>query len=810
MTKQEQNMEQVDALVVGSGFGGSVAAYRLAEAGHSVVLMERGQPFPPGSFPRSPAEMGRAFWDPDAGLYGMYDVWSFRGYDSVVSSGLGGGSLIYANVMLRKPERWFVNETPDGGYEPWPITYDDLDPHYEAVEAMIEPSRYPLGRAPYDNTPKAHAMQDAAAELGLDCDLPPLAVSFAPERGAAPGLSLPIVDPGYGNYHGSQLRRTCRLCGECDIGCNDGAKNSLDHNYLSAAKYHGADIRTSHEVKEIRPRDGGGYEVDYVHHDVDDRLIKRRLKTIACKRLVLGGGVYGTTLLLLRSRKNLPGISKALGTRYCGNGDLLTFLLKAKDRNRVRPMDASKGPVITSAIRLPDDVDGFPGAGRGAYIQDGGYPEFVNWMVHSFDGTIERALKFVMGRVLELFKWAPDTSLSRELSELIGDGALTMSSLPLLGMGRDTADGVLRLKDGRLDARWTTETSELHFERLRKTMQSIAHVLGADYADNPMWFRKRIITMHPLGGAPMGATPDEGVCDAFGEVFGFPGLYIADGAAMPGPVGPNPSLTIAAMSDRMSTRLLEKAAAEKKHTERTHPVTGAEPAAGTGSPGGVEDDSAYVPESGELAGPRGAAATESGRTSLSFTEEMKGFITFGVTEPRAGELSEGRERMAFRLTITAEDVARFLAEPEHSARAEGWIDAAGCGGRRPVQRGWFNLFASAGAEDRRLMKYRLYFTDEQGRPRTLAGEKNVLHGPPTRIWPDTSTLYVRVLEGHVDEDGDAGAVVAGAGVLHIQLTDFARQLTTFRTAGPGGPGSLIRFGRFFAGELWEVYGPDLT
>ncbi|MBO2451027.1 GMC family oxidoreductase [Actinomadura barringtoniae] len=772
-------MEKVDAVVVGSGFGGSVSAYRLAEAGQRVVLMERGQPYPPGSFPRSPAEMNKAFWDPAEGLYGMYDVWGFHGFDSVVSSGLGGGSLLYANVMLRKDEHWFVKdeEMPGGGYESWPVTRADLDPHYDVVEKMLDVTPYPLDRAPFDDTPKTHAMQDAAAELGLAWSLPPLAVSFAPERGAEPGVGLPIVDAGYGNVHGVP-RRTCRLCGECDIGCNDGAKNSLDHNYLSAAKHHGADIRTSHEVKAIRPRDGGGYEVDYVHHlDLESKARKSKVQTIACDRLILAAGTYGTTYLLLKSRKNLPGLSKALGTRFSGNGDLLTFLLKAKDRNRVRPLDASRGPVITSTIRLPDELDGFPGAGRGAYIQDGGYPGFVDWMVQplEFNKQIERAVEYLWRRFKETFKYAPDTNISKELSDLIGDGALTVSSLPLLGMGRDTADGVLELKDGRLNAEWTTKTSEEHFERLRKTMQGIADVLGADYADNPMWFRKRIITAHPLGGAPMGDHVDEGVCDAFGEVFGFPGLYIADGAAMPGPVGPNPSLTIAALADRMSTRLLEGS-----------PVTGAGP----------------VRETGPLGEPEGET------TSLSFTEEMKGFVTYGVTDPRAGALSESKERMSFRLTITADDVARFLDEPEHTARAEGWIDNAGCGGRRDVERGWFNLFAPGGAEERRLMKYRLHFTDAEGRLRTLAGEKNVLHGPPTRIWPDTSTLYFHLYEGHVEEGEEAP--VAGAGVLHIQLTDFARQLTTFRTHGPGGPGALIRFGRFFAGELWEVYGPDLT
>ncbi|MCQ0014070.1 hypothetical protein LUX39_10050 [Actinomadura madurae] len=166
--------------------------------------MERGQPYPPGAFPRSPAEMGRAFWDPHAGLYGMFDVWSFKGCDSVVSSGLGGGSLIYANVLLRKDERWFVHDQPlpGGGYESWPISRADLDPHYDAVEKMMGATPYPLEQVPFDDTPKTHAMQDAAAELGLQCTLPPLAVSFASRPGGTPGLSLPIVDAGYGNVHG--------------------------------------------------------------------------------------------------------------------------------------------------------------------------------------------------------------------------------------------------------------------------------------------------------------------------------------------------------------------------------------------------------------------------------------------------------------------------------------------------------------------------------------------------------------------------------------------------------------------------------
>jgi len=203
-------------------------------------------------------------------------------------------------------------------------------------------------------------------------------------------------------------------------------------------------------------------------------------------------------------------------------------------------------------------------------------------------------------------------------------------------------------------------------------MRRIGDVLGAEYADNPMWFRKRIITVHPLGGAPMGRHAGEGVCDPYGEVFGYPGLYVADGAALPGPVGANPSLTIAALADRMATRLLEN--------DRTT-ATGAEPR-GTGgpgsldhrlgSPGGAVNGTACAPEHGTGSSTESGGSGSAGnsgiphpavhpeRTSLSFTEEMKGFYTAGVSNPRAGEQSADRERLAFRLTITADDIDRFL------------------------------------------------------------------------------------------------------------------------------------------------------
>jgi cholesterol oxidase len=794
--------EHVDTVVVGSGFGGSVTAYRLAEAGRSVVLLERGKPFPPGSFPRSPAGVGRNFWDPSEGLHGMFDVWRFAGLDAVVSSGLGGGSLIYANVLLRKDEHWFVHEDPlpNGGYETWPLSRADLDPHYDAVEEMLGAQRFPAGRIGYDATAKTAAIHRAAREIGLSVDLPPLAVSFAPRPGGNPMTGAPIPDPVYGNLHGLP-RRTCVLCGECDLGCNDGAKNTLDHTYLSAAQHAGADLRSRHEVRGFGPRPGGGYVVRYVvHTDADEgRPVatgRKPERTITCDRLVLAAGALGTTFLLLRSRSAFPGLSEALGTRFSGNGDLLGVLLGARDPDGAhRHVQASKGPVITSAIRVPDrhdgDMDGNrDGNGRGYYIEDAGYPAFVDWLVESarVTGTVERALRFVTGLARSRLFGTAETGISAELSQLLGRAELSDGSLPLLGMGRDVPDGVLYLRRGYLEADWTTETSETYFAAVRSTMAEIAGALGARFVDNPLSALKRVITVHPVGGAPMGRHSSEGVCDEYGEVFGFPGLYVADGAAMPGPVGANPSLTIAAFADRLSEHCLDRPSA----TPRRVPE---------------------IPEQRRVPAAAGAEAT-----SVEFTEEMKGFLALGALDPiEAARLGRAaRQRLAFRLTISADDVDRFVRDPAHLGTAEGWIDSDLLGGRLEVTDGWFNLFVRPGRPRLRRMLYRLHFADAGGNPLTLVGHKDVADDPGQDVWRDTSTLYTRILAGHVEPEEPSGshaddtAVVIATGVLTIHVPDFLQQLTTFRAHGPEPAHALEEFGRFFLGELCAIYGGRLS
>ncbi len=572
-----------DAVIVGSGFGGSVIAYRLAEAGLRVCVLERGKAYPPGEFPRSPHRMKNNFWDPSEGLYGMFNIWSFSELGAVVCSGLGGGSLIYANVLIRKDEKWFVKENLEaGGYEYWPVTRDDLDPHYHRVEKMLDAQRYPFDREPYNQTPKTKEFKAAAERLGLDWKLPNLAVTFANE-GEDPVPGEPIKE-AHPNLHG-RTRYTCRLVGECDIGCNFGSKNTLDYNYLSEAKRFGAEIRTLCEVRRFEPRHEGGYAVHYVQHNLEregQKTDTSRLpeQTVTADRLILAAGTLGSTYLLLRSRNAFPGLSARLGTRFCGNGDLVTFALKSGREvggKRVpRLIDAGYGPVITSAVRVAGREDG--GEGRGFYVEDAGYPEFVNWMLQVFEtpGTLQtwwysvvrHLIGWLIGREFLwrragrrlIDKWLsedPETDVGAELARLFGTSELSAGLLPMLGMGRDIPDGKMELRGEKLNVDWRVENSEPYFERVRETMRVIAEELGARHSD-PLGRLNRLVTVHPLGGCPMGRDETEGVVNSYGEVFNYPGFYVADGSVMPGPAGPNPSLTIAALADRFADRIVEQ------------------------------------------------------------------------------------------------------------------------------------------------------------------------------------------------------------------------------------------------------------
>ncbi|MCO1658415.1 GMC oxidoreductase [Pseudonocardia humida] len=540
MAEERHGQDDVwDVVVVGSGFGGSVVACRAAQREKRVLVLERGRWYRPGEFPRTPLQMATNTWDPEAGLFGLFQLWSFRRMDAVVASGVGGGSLIYANVAMRMPEEWFARQHRD-----WPLTYADLDEHYGTVEKMLGVQALPEHLD--HRVPKAAAFVRAARRAGLEPRRVPLAVSF-------PGPDQPLgedVEDGE-NVHGVR-RRTCRLCGECDLGCNEGAKNTLDLTYLSAATSRSlrqpATIRELCEVRRVTPV-GDGYEVGYVEHAPDDRMAGRvgddrgpRARTVRARKVVLAAGALGSTWLLLTNHAALPALSPALGRRFSGNGDALGFL--AADRESA--VDSAGGPVITHVARAGDHL-----------VEDGGHPVFASWVATAAQPGLHRqGVRILAARVRARLAGRPDSDVSAEVARVLATARTARSTLPVLAMGLDPTTGTMRLgRHGQLRIDWPHD--EGYLRGVWATLDRIADAMGWRFRKGLSDWLSRGITAHPLGGVPMGRDRWDGVVDSYGEVYGHPGLFVADGSVVPGPIGANPSLTIAALAERFATKITE-------------------------------------------------------------------------------------------------------------------------------------------------------------------------------------------------------------------------------------------------------------
>ena len=550
--------EEFDAVVVGSGFGGSVTAYRLAAAGLRVCLFERGRAYPPGSFARTPAASSLNVWDPSEGLHGLFDLWSFRWTEALVAAGLGGGSLIYANVLIRMHPNWFYSRIPGQAAKPWPITYADLDPYYRKVETMLKPRRYPNNYVAV--TDKTRQFRRAAREADYKWYRPELAITF----GKNPEIPEQF-DDGSENLHGVP-RLACRRTGQCDVGCNNGSKNTLDLTYLSNIDPRYGRIFIDCEVKTFR-RIGKYWQVGYVLHkppkERRPRAVKPLIRQVRARALILAAGTFGTNFLLMRNRTYLPAISDCLGHGFSGNGDFLGLLTHAEE-----VLDASNGPVITSTIRRPDWADdhvgqGPPDAPLGHYVQDAGYPNAVEWFSELTPptGLVRRGASLAVARARMALTGTSVANVSKKVAVLLDDGRQSSRIMPMLGIGRDAPDSVLSLHHGFLDLEQGHGSDE-YVRQVRETFKQIAKGMKARYRDYMSKTLSRFITVHPLGGVAMATNPQNGVVDSWGRVFGYENehLYVADGSVMPGPIGPNPAFTIAALADRFSERLANELA----------------------------------------------------------------------------------------------------------------------------------------------------------------------------------------------------------------------------------------------------------
>jgi cholesterol oxidase len=504
-----------DVVVIGSGFGGAITACRLAQASHSVRVLERGRRWGKADFPRTIGQLRRAFWNKED--RGFLDYRSFQHIDVLQASGVGGGSLVYFNVQIEAPERVFQHGWP------MPITRQTLTPYYVLVKDMLDavPLTSPQGRK---LPPRTKTFLEAAEGLGRQAELLKIAVYTGPDR----------VNP-----HGGVPQSACVYCGNCGIGCHVHAKNTLDLNYIPLAEHHGAQVSELHQVEQIAPVEGG-YRVTYCD------LRAGETGSVVGRRVVVAAGTLGSTELLLRCRdvsNTLPRLSSMLGHRFSGNGD---FILAGTHRTQ-RDVNPSQGPSITAGVDFStDDYQ--------IFIEDLGFPEPLLWYLEGALPPLDRltsVFKFIKMYVLRSLGLAPPGPLGGMAEELL-QGGITTRFLPYLGIGTDAADGQIRLRHGQLDVAWKVRRSRAMFRQMERAMRALSQSIGGEYRTSLLWiwpFRK-LLTAHPLGGCPMGDDPRTSVVKHTGEVWGYDGLYVVDGSVIPTALGVNPSMTIGALAER--------------------------------------------------------------------------------------------------------------------------------------------------------------------------------------------------------------------------------------------------------------------
>jgi cholesterol oxidase len=495
-----------DVVVVGSGFGGSVTALRLAEKGYRVGVLEAGRRFTPETLPKTSWDLRNFLWAPRLGLRGIQRITLLKDIVVLSAAGVGGGSLVYANTLYRPP-RTFFDDPRWAGITDWAA---ELEPHYDQASRMLGVTEQP------SMTPSDVVIRQVAEDMGVGSTFrrTPVGVFFG-----TPGRT--VADPYFG---GAGPDRTgCIECGDCMIGCRFGAKNRLDLNYLYLAERAGAVIHPDTTVTALRPS-AGGWEV---------HAGKRRFTG---RQVVLAAGALGTQRLLhaMRDTGVLPDLSPRLGTLTRTNSEAL---LGAQARV-VPAQPFSHGVAITSSFHPDTDTHIEPvryGPGSNAMgllatlLVDGG-------------GRVPRPVRFagealrhpvLLLRSLSTRRWSDRTIIALVMQTL--DNSLTV---------RRTRRGRLTTGPGHGPAnpRWIP----IGHDAVRRIAAAIGGVPGGSLGDVfniPM-------TAHILGGATIGAAPESGVVDAYHRVFGCPGLHVVDGSAVPANLGVNPALTITALAER--------------------------------------------------------------------------------------------------------------------------------------------------------------------------------------------------------------------------------------------------------------------
>ncbi|HMM93527.1 GMC family oxidoreductase [Phycicoccus sp.] len=526
----------VDLVVIGSGFGGSVAALRAAEKGYRVLVLEAGRRFADEDFARTSWDLRRFLWAPRLGCYGVQRIHRLPDVVVLAGAGVGGGSLNYANTLYRPP-RAFYDDPQWRDLADWE---SELAPHYDTASRMLG---VVTNRC---DGPVERAMRGAAEDLGVADTFrhTPVGVFFG-----RPGET--VDDPYFG---GAGPRRTgCTECGNCMVGCRVGAKNTLVKNYLALAEGLGVDIRPMRtvvrlgEVPGIDRQDAGAEPTYRVLHERTGPVGGRDRQVVTARHVVVAAGAWGTQTLLhaMRDEGELPSLSARLGHLTRTNSE---SLVGAMTEHAPRDVDLTRGVAITTSFHVDADT----------HVENCRYGVGSNAMgllatlaVPGGTGRPRWAefLRMVARDPRPLLRMLPTT---RRWSERI-----------VVGLVMQSRDNSLRVSGRRRFGRPGLTSTQGHGEpnptfipqaqaAMAALADRIASATGEYTVAGGSWPEVLDVPMtaHFLGGAPIGGSPETGVLDRYQRVWGHPGISVLDGSAVSANLGVNPSLTITAQAER--------------------------------------------------------------------------------------------------------------------------------------------------------------------------------------------------------------------------------------------------------------------
>ncbi|MBI5957372.1 MAG: GMC family oxidoreductase [Chloroflexi bacterium] len=532
--------ELFDFVVIGSGFGGSVSAMRLTEKGYRVLVLERGKRFRDDDFPKTNWNLRRFVWLPALRFFGIMQFTTLNGVLVLHGSGVGGGSLVYANVLM-KPSDTLFDAPAWRDLADWKTV---LSPHYVTARRM-------LGVTPNPRLwPADHTLKAIADELGRGETFRPADVGVFFGEPEQAGQTVP--DPYFGGD--GPDRAGCLHCGGCMVGCRYNAKNTLVKNYLYFAEKWGVEIRAEAQVTEIRPLpagqpDGARYEIIYRRSTA---LFGPSLRRVRTRNVVLAAGVIGTLRLLFHCRdaaRTLPDLSPRLGDLVRTNSEALLGVTSRSGDTRY-----SDGLAITSIFQA-DDI---------TQIEPVRYPDGSSFIKLLAAPMIE-AGRSIPGRILKIAGQIVRHPLDFVRSKLLPGWATKTTILLVM----QSEDNLLRLRPGRnlftLFRRGLV--AEHDPQRTVHAQIDIGHTVTRRFAERVNGIAQAPLhesilnmptTAHILGGCPFGRSADEGVIDLSCQVFGYPGLYVVDGSIMPANPGVNPSLTITALAEYAMSQIPAK------------------------------------------------------------------------------------------------------------------------------------------------------------------------------------------------------------------------------------------------------------